>query len=82
MQAMKTQGNYMLTWLEDHTPNIGEGVSRTNNPSARLFQVVVSFGGAPPLTDHIRAMNKKQAEMFAKNRYPQATQVNVIGKSN
>lgn len=72
--------NYTLHWSEDERPNLGEGLSRTSDPRSALWEISVAFAGGRPMKEYIRAVNNKQAHKFAKNRYPKATSITVIGK--
>jgi hypothetical protein len=72
--------NFTLQWADDERPNLGDGVSRTSDPRSALWEIAVAFGAARPMKEYIRAVNNKQAIKFAKNRYPKATSITVIGK--
>lgn len=59
-------------------PNVGEGISRTSDPHARLWPVTVTFTtGSRPMSTTIRALSAGQAEEFARNRHPAARTVTV-----
>ena len=72
--------NYLLHWREEHGANIGEGVSRTSDPKAHLYEMVVEFNGMKPMREWIRAMSRDEAAKFAANRYPTATKITIITK--
>lgn len=77
---MLPKDNYLLTWQEEHTPVVGEGLSRTNNPAARLWQVNVQFTAGPPMKTTVKAMTKREAIKFTQNRHPNAKHIDVLGK--
>jgi len=72
--------NYLLHWREEHGANIGEGVSRTSDPNAHLYEIVVEFTGMKPMREWIRAMSRDEAAKFAANRYPTSTKITIITK--
>jgi ribosomal protein L16/L10AE len=72
--------NYLLHWREEHGANIGEGVSRTSDPKAHLYEMVVEFSGMKPMREWIRAMSRVEAAKFAANRYPTSTKITIITK--
>lgn len=72
---------FKLHWTEDELPNLGDGISRTTDKRSSLWEISVSFGGGKPMKELIRAVNNKQALKFAKNRYPKATNITLIGKN-
>jgi hypothetical protein len=72
--------NYLMLWREEHGANIGEGVSRTSDPKAHLYEMVVEFAGMKPMREWIRAMSRNEAAKFAANRYPTATKITIITK--
>jgi hypothetical protein len=72
--------NYLMLWREEHGANIGEGVSRTSNPQAYLYEMLVEFNGMRPMREWIRAMSRADAAKFAANRYPTATKITIITK--
>lgn len=72
---------FMLQWSEDSQPSLGEGVSRTSDPAARLWSVDVTFPGNRVMRTTILAKNNSQALKFSKNRYPQAINFQVHGKA-
>jgi hypothetical protein len=74
--------NFTLYWGEDNAPNLGEGISRTTKENSSLWRIEVSFGHGRPMRELIRAVNHNQARYFAKNRYPSATNITLIGKAN
>ena len=59
-------------------PNLGEGISRTSAKASRLYRLKVIFRGAMPMLETIRATNGKEARKFAKNRYPDATEIELL----
>lgn len=72
--------NYLMLWREEHGANIGEGVSRTSDPKAHLYEMLVEFNGMKPMREWIRAMSRNEAAKFAANRYPTATKITIITK--
>ena len=74
---------FVLTFGDDsfNTPNLGEGISRTSNPKARLWAVKVSFADALPMSTTVLATSRKQAVLFTKNRYPHSTSIICTGKA-
>jgi len=72
--------NYLMLWREEHGANIGEGVSRTSDPNAHLYEISVEFGGMKPMREWLRATSRVEAAKFAANRYPQATKITIITK--
>lgn len=72
--------NYMLTWRDEESPVSGEGLSRTNNPAAKLWQVDVQFHAGPPMKTTVRALTKAEALKFSRNRHPNASDIKVLGK--
>lgn len=62
----------------DEPTHVGEGITRTTDPKARLWPVTVTFTtGCRPLVTTIRALSAGQAEKFARNRHPNARTVAV-----
>jgi hypothetical protein len=72
--------NYLMLWREEHGANIGEGVSRTSDPKAHLYEMLVEFSGMKPMREWIRAMSRDEAAKFAANRYPTSTKITIITK--
>ena len=72
--------SYLMLWREEHGANIGEGVSRTSDPKAHLYEMLVEFSGMKPMREWIRAMSRDEAAKFAANRYPTATKITIITK--
>lgn len=79
---MPNPQNYMLTWEEDDRPTLGEGLSRTSSKIAPFYQVDVVFPGSRTMKEWIRAANKREALKLCTNKYPTATDITVIGRSN
>ena len=75
-----TVESYLMLWREEHGANIGEGVSRTSDPNAHLYEMLVEFNGMKPMREWIRAMSRDEAAKFAANRYPTATKITIITK--
>lgn len=67
----KPQPNYAIPWQDSTEPQaVGEGLTRTSAPAARLFPMVLTFSNAAPMRTEIRAISWSQAEKFARNRHP------------
>ena len=77
---MPNTGSYMLLWQEDRHPALGEGISRTSK-LVPFYEVVVTFPGHRSMKEWIRAASKSEARKFCTNKYPNASDINVIGKS-
>lgn len=74
--------NFNFHWNEDGTvlPNLGEGVSRTSERGAVLWDVEVTFPSAKPMKSTVLARTKAQALKFTRNRYPAATTITCNGR--
>jgi hypothetical protein len=72
--------SYLMLWREEHGANIGEGVSRTSDPNAHLYEILVEFAGMKPMREWLRAMSRDEAAKFAANRYPTSTKITIITK--
>jgi hypothetical protein len=79
---MRNKQNYMLTWEEDDKPTLGEGLSRTSSKIAPFYKVDINFPGRSTMREWIRATSKSEALKFCTNKYPTATNINVVGRSN
>ena len=75
-----TDCNFLLTWDEDEHPHLGEGISRTTNAKATLWDVDVVLRGSRPMKTTVRASSAKEAHKFSSNRYPNAVLITVHGK--
>ena len=73
---------YVLLWQEQYGANLGEGISRTGDPKAKLYEIVVTFAGMRPMREWLRATSKEEAAMFAANRYPSSTNITVASNNN
>jgi hypothetical protein len=76
----RPKDSYVLPWHETNNPVVGDGLSRTSNPAARLWQVDVQFKNGPSMKTTVKAMTKQEAIKFTKNRHPDASHINVLGK--
>jgi hypothetical protein len=74
--------SYLIHWREDNGASIGEGLSRTSNPNAKLYEIVVTFSGMRPMREQLRATSSAEAAKFAANRYPTHTNITVVTKNN
>jgi hypothetical protein len=67
----------------DEPTHVGEGITRTTDPAAGLWPVTITFTtGSRPLLTTIRAVSAGQAEVFARNRHPNARSIVVGRKPN
>lgn len=55
---------------QDPETRLGEGISRTSEKRARLFELKIWMPGQGAMRDLIKATSVTQAVQFAKNRYP------------
>jgi len=70
----------LFQWRTDaeQVGNYGEGVSRPrHNARVRDFKVTIRFRDARPITWYTRAESKRAAEKYARNRWPNASAVEV-----
>ena len=59
-----------MAFYNDEPPQMGEGITRTSDPKAKLWPVTITFTtGARPLRTTIRAKGPIQAEKFARARH-------------
>ena len=59
----------------------GEGISRTSDPTAKLYPVTIPLLNAPTVRATIRATSTKQAKTFAINNHPNADTSRItVGK--
>jgi hypothetical protein len=72
--------NYLMLWREEHGANIGEGISRTSDPNATLYEILVEYSGMKPMREWLRATSREEVAKFAANRYPTATKITIITK--
>lgn len=73
---------FALTWQDDETPSLGEGISRTSDKNAPMWAVTIQIPGQMPIKEVIRAHTRKEAKLFATNRYPKASSIIVTGKAS
>jgi hypothetical protein len=73
---------YVMLWDEEHGAKTGDGISRTTDPKAALYEIAVTFTGMRPMREWLRATSKAEAAKFAANRYPNSTNIQVLGKQN
>ena len=74
--------SYLMHWREDNGASIGEGLSRTTAANAKLYEIVVAFGGMKPMREWLRATSRAEAAKFAANRYPTHTKITIVTKDN
>lgn len=71
----------LLQWRTDETEigNYGEGVSRPrHNARVKDFTVLITMPQARPIKWYTRAESKRAAAKYARNRWPQASAVEVL----
>jgi len=73
---------YVLLWQEQYGANLGEGISRTGDPKAKLYEIVVTFAGMRPMREWLRATSETEAAKFAANRYPSSINITVDPNNN
>lgn len=68
-----SMGNVVLNWDEVQTTPSGEGVTRAvaGNPT-QAYRLLVKAPYAPPMRMILFAEGKKEAVMYAQNRWPDA----------
>lgn len=57
------------------TPNMRDGITRTSDPDAIMYYLILNFKEMKPLKITLLATSKKQAIKFAKNRCPPALSI-------
>jgi len=72
--------NFILVWDDGERPNLGVGVSRTENNHAPLWDVDVQLKNARAMKTTVKAATAKEAHKFSENRYPNAVSITVHGK--
>ena len=71
----------LIDRAEDMSARFGEGISRTSDPTARLYPVTIPLLNAPTVKATIRATSTKQARTFAANNHPNADTARItVGK--
>lgn len=70
------------TVYTDEAQVTGEGITRTSDPRARLWALVIPLPGLRPLHCTIRATSKAEAIRFAAARHPSADpdRIRVLSK--
>lgn len=76
-----TDVSFVLTWSDEEPNRLGEGISRTSDPNAKRWRVIVQIPGQMPLREIINAHTRKEAKEFAEARYPKATSIIVTGEA-
>lgn len=77
--ASKVFKNAVLHWKDEHPPTIGAGLSRPRDGErTKEFTLVVRFEKTKPMRVVFRAPSAKRAVAYAKNRWPMATEVEVL----
>ena len=74
--------NYLMLWREEHGANIGEGISRTSDPNATLYEILVEYSDMKPMRECLRATSREEVAKFAANRYPTSKKITVITKDH
>jgi hypothetical protein len=67
---------------DDDCLSAGEGITKTTQAGTRLWHFEALMERAKPLRGTIRALTKRQAEVFAKNRHPNAVAITVYGRNH
>lgn len=76
-----TPARTLIDQADDLSARFGEGISRTSDPTAKLYPVTIPLLNAPTVKATIRATSSKQARTFAANNHPNAdTSRIVVGK--
>jgi hypothetical protein len=71
----------LIARAEDMSARFGEGISRTSDPTARLYPVEIPLLNAPTVRATIRATSTRQARTFAANNHPNADASRItVGK--
>jgi hypothetical protein len=71
----------LIDRAEDMSARFGEGISRTSDPTARLYPVTIPLLNAPTVKATIRATSTRQARTFAANNHPNADTSRItVGK--
>jgi len=63
------------------TTVMGEGITRTSDPDAIMYDLILNFKEMMPLRISLLATSKKQAIKFAKNRYPTALSIFTLNST-
>ena len=58
-----------------------EGITRTSDPNAIMYDLILNFKEMMPLKITLLATSKKQAIKFAKNRYPTALSIITLNST-
>jgi hypothetical protein len=67
----------MFITTDEQSAQSGEGITRTSAPSAKFWPVLIKFGGGRPMRATIKATSKDEALQFARNRHPNASDIQV-----
>lgn len=57
---------------DEQPTHVGEGITYTTEPKARLWALEVRFPGGHPMRCTVRATSQRQAIQFAAARHPSA----------
>ena len=71
----------LFQWRTDESEvgSYGEGVSRPrHNARVKDYTVLIRFAQTTPIKWYTRAESKRAAAKYARNRWPQATAVEVL----
>lgn len=60
---------------------MGEGITRTSDPDAIMYDLILNFKEMMPLRITLLATSKKQAIKFAKNRCPTALSIILLNNT-
>jgi len=67
----------MMLTSDEQLQSSGEGITRTTDPAARFWPVLVRFGHGSPMRATVKATSKAQALQFAARRHPHATHIEI-----
>jgi hypothetical protein len=68
----------LIDRADDMSARFGEGISRTSDPTARLYLVEIPLLNAPTVRATIRATSTRQARTFAANNHPNADASRIV----
>ena len=74
--------NYLIHWRENNGANLGDGISRSVDPNATLYEILVEYSGMKPMREWLRATSRDEVAKFAANRYPTSKKITVITKDH
>jgi hypothetical protein len=78
MTFQSNGGGYAFQYVDESSTKakLGDGISRPHpKDSVRNYRLVVHFAAARPMVVGLNARNKREAIMFAQNRWPAAIRI-------